>query len=49
LVTSHRPAEFGVDPDALDVDQARLAVGVDRTDTERSCRSVVTATVIRLS
>src|SRR3981189_1038079 len=29
-VGSHRLAEFGIDPDALDVDQARLAVGIDR-------------------
>src|SRR6516165_6094637 len=27
----HRPAEFGIDADALDVDESRLAVGVDRT------------------
>src|SRR3569833_1360242 len=26
----HRLAELGVDPDALDVDQPRLAVGIDR-------------------
>src|SRR3979490_2692432 len=26
----HRLAEFGIDPDALDVDQPRLAVGIDR-------------------
>ena len=46
----HRLAEFGVDADALDVDQPRLAVG-DRPcpETERSWRSVVTVTVIRLS
>src|SRR6202158_5078196 len=27
----HRLAEFGVDADALDIDQPRLAVGIDRT------------------
>src|ERR1700722_14876665 len=27
---NHRLAELGIDPDALDVDQPRLAVGIDR-------------------
>src|SRR5947199_178166 len=27
----HRPAELGIHPDALDVDDARAAIGVDRS------------------
>ena len=37
----HRRAELGVDADALDVDDARLAVGKTVPETERSWRSVV--------
>ena len=45
----HRGAELRVHADALDVDDARAAVGEHRAGHGRVWRSVSTVTVIRLS